>query len=165
MASSTDLNPSRLTELVSGPLLAILIVCSSGCRNVREGRGTLPPPPPGTSSHDSIANPFTETTPGVFTRLEYRTVASPTLGIEIWDIEVAPLTPSAALSFPGAGVLAVRAGRASGRLLGEDLEVAIGGTLAMSQGDTLHLLRIGATPLSLRVYVLGSPESLTRGTR
>jgi len=42
-------------------------------------------------------------------------------------------------------------------LPGKSRDIAAGGLMAQSQGDTITLASSGGVPLSVRVYVIGAP--------
>jgi hypothetical protein len=72
------------------------------------------------------------------------------------DVEIAPGKASD-FTFPGATILEIRSGKGTGRVAGKSRDIAAGGLMAQSQGDTITLVNSGGVPLSVRVYVIGAP--------
>jgi hypothetical protein len=139
------------------PLLPVLCGVVSHCRrDAPQGGDPLPPAAAGLPPQDRIQTPFTEVAPGVFTRTVYRTAASPTLTVEVRDLEIAPGKSADTVAFPGAAVLEVRAGTAAARLGAERREVTPGAVLTLSEGTPLAFENRGTAALSIRVFVIGA---------
>jgi hypothetical protein len=131
----------------------------SACRReAPQGGGPLPPVDSSLKAYDSVAHRFDEIAPGVFSRVVYRTEASVTPSVEVRDVELTAHRTLGALTFPGAAVIEVRSGNGSLRLASKSQEMKVGVSLGLSQGDSLQLTNKDAQPLSLRVYLIGSPR-------
>jgi hypothetical protein len=153
------LQPRPRSTFAMLSLLPVLCGAVSDCRrDAPQGGGPLPPPKAGLPSQDRIQTPFTEVAPGVFTRTVYRTAASPTLRVEVRDLEVAPGKRADDLAFPGGAVLEVRAGTATARIGGERRDVTAGAVLSLSQGTPLAFENRGDVTLSIRLFVIGAGE-------
>jgi len=139
-----------------GALLLISLLAAACKREATQGGGPLPPVDTGRPAKDAIQNPFTEIAPGVFSRVVYRSTASPTHSIEVRDIELARGRAAQALTFSGAAVLEVRGGKGSLRAGPKAHEIQPGSVLGVSQGDTLQVANRDSVALSLRVYVVGA---------
>jgi quercetin dioxygenase-like cupin family protein len=140
-------------------LLPVLCGAVSDCRrDAPQGGGPLPPPKGDLPPQDRIQTPFTEAAPGVFTRTVYRTAASPTLTVEVRDLEIAPGKRAEDVALPGAAVLEVRSGTATARVGGERRDVTAGAVLSLSQGTPLAFENHGDVTLSIRLFVVGAGE-------
>jgi hypothetical protein len=137
-------------------LLVIGLLATACKREAAQGGGPLPPVEAGQPAKDAIQNPFTEIEPGVFSRVVYRSTASPTQSIEVRDIELARGKAAKALVFPGAAVVEVRGGKGSLSARAKAQEIQAGHVLGISQGDTLQVANRDSVALSLRVYVIGA---------
>jgi hypothetical protein len=138
-------------------LLPVLCGAVSACRrDAPQGGDPLPPATADLPAQDRIPNPFTQIAPGVFTRIVYRTAASPTLTVEVRDLEVAPGKNADSLAFPGAAILEVRAGAATARVGAERRDVAAGAVLTLSEGTPLGFENRGDAALSIRLFVVGA---------
>jgi hypothetical protein len=134
--------------------VASLLMAAACQREAPKGGGPLPPVDSSLKAYDSIAHRFEELAPGVFTRVVYRTSDQTTPRVEVRDVEVAPGKAAGSMTFPGAALIEVRAGKGSLRIASRSGEIAAG-TIGVSQGDSLQVSNKSAEPLSLRVYVIG----------
>jgi len=127
---------------------------SAACQQeAPQAKGPLPPVDTSLKAYDSIANRFEQVAPGVFTRVVHRTAANIRPRVEVRDVEVAAGKSASSLSFPGAAVIEVRAGKGSLRVATRAAEISAG-TFGLSEGDSLQVSNKASEPLSLRVYVI-----------
>jgi hypothetical protein len=135
----------------------VLCLLAPACqREAEQGGGPLPPADTSLNVRDSIANPFEEIAPGVFSRVLYRTPATAGPTVEVRDLELARGKAVASLRFPGAAIIEVRSGNGSLRRAAKPEQIRAGGAFGLSQGDSLQLANQDSGPMSLRVYVIGS---------
>src|SRR5882672_4540784 len=141
----------RKQKVPRGALLAASLAMVGCGGEAREGGGALPPPSANLTARDSVLRPSAEIAPGVSARSTYRTAATAGLRVEVRDVEVAP-GKTADLAFPGATILEIRSGKGSGRVAGKSRDIAAGGVMSQSQGDTITLANSAGVPLTVRVY-------------
>src|SRR5882724_4121845 len=151
MVTSSRPHIARLTL----PCLVALLSLAVACR-ASPGRGPLREAtvPDRIQVKESLPHPFSQLTPGVFTRTIYRGAQSDRLAVEVRDFEIAPQRTTESLTLEGPSLLAVRAGGGLLTVGQQRREITPGLVVSVPQGTPFQVENREDRPVTIRVYLV-----------
>jgi hypothetical protein len=149
MATSLGLHRAWSSVQHLAAALSVVAACrTSPGRPLREVTA-----PAGTQVRESLPHPFSQISPGVFSRTIYRSAPSAGLAVEVHDFEIAPKR-TGSLSVEGPAVLGVRAGSGSLTVGQQRRDITPGLVLSIPQGASVQVANSADQPVTIRVYVV-----------
>lgn len=147
---------SSLTLAITLAVAAIQLGCDAITRAREGGTGSLPKPPASevTPSDYRPEQAYVALAPGLLTRTVFGADSGAGYRVEVRDLLVAPRQRTSPASLPGAAVLEVRSGAGTVTAGGKALQIRVGTTFALQEGETISIVNEGEMPITIRAHVL-----------
>jgi len=146
---------SRLATLGLYLLLLALAACKQPGTISLEKTRPLPESVPGTGNFSSEpAKPYSQSSPNLFARVVFEADGPPGYRVEVRDLMIPPKKKAADVKLPGAAFLEVRYGAALLTLDGRQQQLAMGNTLAISQGQAFTVESTSNESLTIRAQIV-----------
>lgn len=139
-----------------------ILICAAigGCQLESERQKTELPPEaaPGVQNFSDYQpkNPYAQISPTLLSRTILQTNGPPGIVIEFRDLYVPPGKTAENIAFPGAATMEVLYGEGKMTSLNNSLDIRVGTTWAISQGDSLSLVSAGEIPLIVRARIFAA---------
>lgn len=156
--------PARRIVLVPFLSSIFLVSCKNWTQRGAKGVGLLTQPPPAAIKLSSYEpqNPYSELTPGLWTRTLFQTAVGGGYRIEIRDLAVSPGKKVTKILLPGAAIFDVRSGTGTLTSGGKRQEIRFGSTFSIDDGTDFDLENTSALVLAMRVDVFLAAVRRTR---
>ena len=129
--------------------------CKSWSQRGAKGTGLLPKASPNETRFSSYQpkNPYTALASGIATRTLFEAASGKGYQVEVRDLLVGPERHTESVSLPGAAVFEVRSGSGVMKVGGNERELKLGSTFALSEGQAFTIENKSDSPLAMRVHL------------
>jgi hypothetical protein len=137
-----------------------LVLLAAGCQSWQQrgpkGTGLLAKPADDEKKFSSFqpANPYTQTAPGLFSRMVFEAPGPPGMHVEVRDLLIGPAQRAENIKLPGTHVADVRAGSGAVIVDGQRQEIKTGSTFAIADGKPFTVENTTSEAIQIRVHTI-----------